>query len=68
MEVSDQLYPNGRSPWHSLDRRLNGLQVDLNAVEKRTILCRCRESNYLDVVISLELSVLVSFRNGFKEM
>jgi hypothetical protein len=26
MEVSDQLYPQGKSPWYSLDRRLGGPQ------------------------------------------
>jgi hypothetical protein len=37
MEVSGQLYPQGKSPWYPLDRRLGGLQSVLNAVVKRKI-------------------------------
>jgi len=31
------LYPQGKSPWYPLDRRLAGPQADLDAVAKRKI-------------------------------
>jgi hypothetical protein len=37
MEVSGQLYPQGKSPWYPVDRRLGGLIAVLDSVMKRKI-------------------------------
>jgi hypothetical protein len=39
------LYPQGKSPWHPLDRRLGGPRAVLDAVVKREIPSPRRESN-----------------------
>jgi hypothetical protein len=50
MEVNGQLhnqplYPQGKSPWYQLDRRLVGNEAGLDSVVKRKIPIPCRESN-----------------------
>jgi hypothetical protein len=42
---SRPLYPQGKSPWYPLNRRLVGLQYRLDAVVKIKILSHLRESN-----------------------
>jgi hypothetical protein len=39
------LYPQGKSPWYPLNRRLGGLRAVLDAVVKRKIPSPRRESN-----------------------